>query len=281
MVIVPIKAAAAEESLVTHTIDTFTGWTPPSRVDLIVAVSFGLFVPPRILNLARFGGLNVHPSLLPDLKGPAPIQQAILKGRRHTGVSVQTLHPSQFDGGVVLAQTPAPGILLSDEVDAEALTKRLGHEGAKMLVDVLKAGTFVPPLKDVGWYAGSCGPTDHAGKIVKGDQEIDFATTTLERVFAIKRAIGDPWVTLSSGERLVLNEFSKAQESYPERAECLWVPERTHTGSKGDVLLARLACGGTVKIDKSTISGRPVGGGNQRMANMLRSGETRGVTAKL
>jgi methionyl-tRNA formyltransferase len=132
---VPIKLAAAEERCVAHTLDTFTGWTPPSRVDLIVAVSFGLFVPPRILNLATYGGLNVHPSLLPDLKGPAPIQHALLKRRLYTGVSVQTLHPAQFDGGTVLAQTPSPGIMIPDGANADDLTKRLADEGANMLVE--------------------------------------------------------------------------------------------------------------------------------------------------
>ena len=65
----PIKAYAEEAGLPVHPISTFTGWQPPSSkwkdINLIVAVSFGLFVPPRLLNLATYGGLNVHPSLLP------------------------------------------------------------------------------------------------------------------------------------------------------------------------------------------------------------------------
>jgi methionyl-tRNA formyltransferase len=268
---VPIKLAAAEELCATHTIDTFTGWTPPSRIDLIIAVSFGLFVPPRILNLATYGGLNVHPSLLPDLKGPAPIQHALLNRRPYTGVSVQTLHPAHFDGGTVLAQTPSPGITIPDWVNAEDLTKRLADEGANMLVDVLVSRAFVPPLKDVGWYKDSSGAVDHAGKIMKGDQQVDFSTTSLEDVFAIQRAIGEPWCWLPNGERLILNEFSEAQgEQKPEQgAQRLWLgsPPR---GSKDDVPLARMACGRTLQIDKSTIGGRPVGGGNQRLVRLLR-----------
>lgn len=53
-----------------HEIDTFTGWEPPvgdvGGPNLIIAVSFGLFVPRRILGAAIFGGVNVHPSLLPE-----------------------------------------------------------------------------------------------------------------------------------------------------------------------------------------------------------------------
>ena len=57
---------AQELDLKLHEIDTFTGWTPPSSINLVIAVSFGLLVPPRILGLAKYGGLNVHPSLLPE-----------------------------------------------------------------------------------------------------------------------------------------------------------------------------------------------------------------------
>lgn len=69
----PIKDAARELSLPVHEIDTFTGWSPPiypgspqEVINLIIAVSFGLFVPPRILGAAKYGGLNLHPSLLPE-----------------------------------------------------------------------------------------------------------------------------------------------------------------------------------------------------------------------
>ena len=83
--LVPIKAVAQELSLPVHERDTFTGWDVSSSgvhldiilieyqlpnpqgepINLIIAVSFGLFVPPRILKSAEYGGLNVHPSLLP------------------------------------------------------------------------------------------------------------------------------------------------------------------------------------------------------------------------
>jgi methionyl-tRNA formyltransferase len=83
--LVPIKAVARELGLSIHERDTFTGWEvglslgaiwmlliplqlpqpEGEAINLIVAVSFGLFIPPRILKSAEYGGLNVHPSLLP------------------------------------------------------------------------------------------------------------------------------------------------------------------------------------------------------------------------
>lgn len=69
--VVPIKSVAVDElDLPLHQIDTFTGWTPPcpagEPINLVVAVSFGLLVPPRILKASKYGGLNVHPSMLPE-----------------------------------------------------------------------------------------------------------------------------------------------------------------------------------------------------------------------
>lgn len=69
----PVVDAAQSLELPLHEIDTFTGWDAPvysespCKINLIIAVSFGLFVPPRLLNGALYGGLNVHPSLLPEL----------------------------------------------------------------------------------------------------------------------------------------------------------------------------------------------------------------------
>lgn len=67
---VPLKNIAQRLGLPLHEITTFTGWQPPVKdgvqVNLIMAVSFGLLVPPRILSYAQYGGLNLHPSLLPE-----------------------------------------------------------------------------------------------------------------------------------------------------------------------------------------------------------------------
>ncbi|KAJ4294555.1 Methionyl-tRNA formyltransferase [Kalmusia sp. IMI 367209] len=269
---VPISRAASQEHCASHVIDTFTGWTPPSRVDLIIAVSFGLFVPPRILNLAKYGGLNVHPSLLPDLRGPAPIQHALLKSREFTGISIQTLHPSEFDRGIILAQTPSPGIRIPSWASFEDLNTLLADEGADMLVNVLKSRAFVPPLKDVGWYKDSGGPVDHAEKILKGHRQVDFLTATMQEILAIKLACGDPWYQLPNGDRVILNEMSESNTVSEESRKGLWVPE----GS--DIPLARTACGRVLKIEKSTYEGGKIRGGNSRLIRVLKQVQARPST---
>ncbi|KAK3957032.1 methionyl-tRNA formyltransferase [Pseudoneurospora amorphoporcata] len=190
---VPIQSLAEELSLPIHIRDTFTGWSLPQRtagpdggepepINLIVAVSFGLFVPPRILNQAKYGGLNVHPSLLPNLRGPAPLHHALLSRLSYTGVSVQTLSPQTFDAGTVIAQTPLPGVPIPQNCTVQQLHDLLAPLGAEMLVSALREGRHVPPLSAVVDNRIPEGGGDlkdgrkyaHAPKITKSDQRVSF-----------------------------------------------------------------------------------------------------------
>lgn len=206
----PLFNLAEELGLPVHKRDTFTGWElpPPGHVrhhetgevlrhpaahenshrqpfNLAVAVSFGLFVPPRILRSLRFGGLNVHPSMLPDLRGPAPLQHALLRGRTHVGVTLQTLHERDFDRGAVLAQTPWPGLPVPEGCDVRQLHDVLAEKGAELLAGALERRVFVPPLQFAGWR-----PTDEdlarglvcdAPKVTKLDSMVDWACWTWGR----------------------------------------------------------------------------------------------------
>ncbi|KAI7822461.1 formyl transferase [Kickxella alabastrina] len=96
---------------------SLTGWAPNgidgkpllgfgNEFDIGVVASFGMFLPPRIINMFPKGMINVHPSLLPQYRGPSPIQAALLNGDTRTGVTIQEVHPQVMDGGRVLAQLP-------------------------------------------------------------------------------------------------------------------------------------------------------------------------------
>jgi methionyl-tRNA formyltransferase len=159
-----------------------------------VTVSFGLLVPARILKSATYGGLNIHPSLLPDLRGPAPLQHALLNRRSHTGVSLQTMHPTKFDHGVVLAQTPAPGVPISEADTPQSLLETLGPLGAEMLVRGISEKLFVPPHHDVcqSLPAASTQPS-HAPKISPSDREINWQTWSSSEILLRDRVLGRLW----------------------------------------------------------------------------------------
>lgn len=144
----PVKDLAQQLGLTVHEQDSFTGWSCDSEINMVVAVSFGLFVPPRILRGCKYGGLNVHPSLLPDLHGATPIEHAILLGRASTGVTVQTLHEQTFDGGRRLLAAPRPEestaeFVVDNTTTARDLRGRLAPVGARLLVEVIQRGLFL------------------------------------------------------------------------------------------------------------------------------------------
>ncbi|KAF2461627.1 formyl transferase [Lineolata rhizophorae] len=149
---VPIKAAAAQLGIPVHERDTFTGWTPPIPYNLVIAVSFGLLVPARILNTAKYGGLNVHPSMLPDFRGSAPIHHALLHSLTHAGITIQTMHPTRFDAGAILLQTLPPGLPIPQPSPSSLLpcctpahlTAHLAPLSATLLLTALRSALFLP-----------------------------------------------------------------------------------------------------------------------------------------
>ncbi|KAK5133977.1 hypothetical protein LTR08_007097 [Meristemomyces frigidus] len=204
----PIKEAATELGLTLHEVDTFQDWTPPSPVDLIVTVSFGLLVPARIINEAKYGGLNVHPSLLPQLRGPAPIQHALLRELSHTGVTLQTMHPTRFDHGLILDQTKVAIPPLSQYRD---LIKLLGPLGAQMLSAGIESGLFVPPLQDATKDASQLAPS-HAPKILPEARHIDWSTWSAGDIILRDRVLGRLWDTTT---------YDQCMRKVPEASEVL------------------------------------------------------------
>jgi len=111
--------------------------------DLVVVAAFGQILPKAILDMPRFGCLNVHTSLLPKYRGAAPIQWAILNGDAVTGVTIMKIAPS-LDTGDILSQTVTP---IEPSDNAETLHDRLAALGAELLVATIRdhvAGKITP-----------------------------------------------------------------------------------------------------------------------------------------
>jgi methionyl-tRNA formyltransferase len=151
--------------------------------DLIAVAAYGQILPAAILNLPRFGCLNVHTSLLPKYRGAAPIQRAILEGETETGVTIMKMDVG-LDTGDILTQESTP-IIPAD--NSQTLHDRLARIGAQLLVRTIPdytAGRITPRPQ----------PTDgvtHAAKIRKQDGQIDWtqpAHTIWNRVRALM-----PW----------------------------------------------------------------------------------------
>jgi len=118
-------------------------WAP----DLVVVAAFGQILRRAVLELPRWGCLNVHASLLPRWRGAAPIQAAILHGDPQTGVTLMRMDPG-VDTGPLLSQRLTP--ILPDETAGE-LAARLAELGAGLLLDTLPgylAGEIQPQPQD-------------------------------------------------------------------------------------------------------------------------------------
>ncbi|KXJ90859.1 formyl transferase [Microdochium bolleyi] len=190
----PLQGLASSLGLRIHERDTFTGWNMPQDINLVIAVSFGLFVPPRLLQAAKYGGLNVHPSLLPDLRGPAPLQHTLLQGRQFTGVTLQTLDHQTFDHGLILSQTPGDAMPLPADCTFQQLHDMVAPAGAELLAHGLREGLHVPPLQDVSSCAqakAADSELHHAPKIRKEQRQI--TPSNLAIMARSQRAIGPVW----------------------------------------------------------------------------------------
>ena len=137
-------------------------WAP----DLIVVTAFGQILRSAVLDLPRFGCINVHGSLLPRWRGAAPIQAAILHGDKFTGVTIMKMD-SGIDTGPMLNQRSME--ILPDDT-GETLGKRMSEIGADLLMETLPAyirGSLIPQQQpDEG--------ATYAGMLKKEDGLLDF-----------------------------------------------------------------------------------------------------------
>jgi len=115
--------------------------------DLVVVVAYGKILPPEVLAIPRLGFVNVHGSLLPRLRGAAPIQWSIIRGEPTTGVTLMQLDAG-MDTGPMLARAELP---IPEEATAGQMHEQLAALGAELLDarwDELVAGRLVPVAQD-------------------------------------------------------------------------------------------------------------------------------------
>lgn len=135
------------------------------NADAMIVAAYGLILPQAVLNIPKFGCLNIHGSLLPRWRGAAPVQRAIEAGDRETGVAIMQMDAG-LDTGAVLLERHLP--IAPDDTSATLFAK-LSALGARAIVDALsQIETLVPRPQ------GSDGMT-YAKKIEKSEARIDFS----------------------------------------------------------------------------------------------------------
>ena len=152
--------------------------------DVIIVAAYGKIIPPFILELAPYGCLNVHASLLPKYRGAAPIQWAILDGEKETGVTIMQMNEG-LDTGDMLAVSR---VAITAEETGGSLFDKLEEEGSRLLLETLpliEKRALQPKVQPKD------SPTAYARMIEKKDGEINWE----EEAAAIERRVRalDPW----------------------------------------------------------------------------------------
>lgn len=110
-------------------------------LDAAVVAAYGQIIPESLLQIPRYGFLNIHPSLLPKYRGAAPVNWALIRGEPETGVSIMRLDAG-MDTGPLFVQERTP--IGADETAVE-LSERLRELGVELLLDVLERLETVRP----------------------------------------------------------------------------------------------------------------------------------------
>jgi methionyl-tRNA formyltransferase len=147
------------------------------KPDIIVVVAYGLILPQVVLEIPRYGAVNIHASLLPRWRGAAPIQRALLAGDRETGVSIMQMDAG-LDTGPVLLQERIP--ILEDDT-AGTLDDRLAGLGAKLIVRAL-SDLEAGELRTVPQTAEG---VTYAAKLDKRESRVDWRESAL----AVRRRV--------------------------------------------------------------------------------------------
>lgn len=152
--------------------------------DVIVVSAFGQIIPGALLELPKYGCINIHASLLPRYRGAAPIQWAVIDGEAVSGVTIMRMDAG-LDTGDMLARTEVP--LTPDETGG-SLFEKLCRAGAELLTETLpklEAGTLVPEKQPEE------SPTPYARMIRKEDGRLDW---TMDAAALERRIRGfNPW----------------------------------------------------------------------------------------
>jgi methionyl-tRNA formyltransferase len=147
--------------------------------DVLCVAAYGAILPARLLDVPRFGALNVHASLLPRHRGAAPVERAILEGDETTGVSIMRVEPS-LDTGPVAPMLEVP----VGEHTADSLRAELASLGANALIDVLDA----LKRESVEWTPQDDSAATYAEKITAEDVALHPGLTSTQFLARVRAA---------------------------------------------------------------------------------------------
>lgn len=226
--------------------ETFVEQLQAIAPDVIVVVAFGQILPESILNIPKYGCINVHASLLPAYRGAAPIQWAVIDGLTESGVTTMYMEKGLDTGDIILQSK----LSLAPDETGGSLFDKLAKEGAALLVKtltMLEAGTAIRTKQDES-------KSSYAKMLTKDMGCLDFNkdAVTLERLI---RGL-NPWPSA----------FTKIQDKTLK----IYVAEVVSE----DVITSAAEPGTVIAVDKKSFTVR-CGKGALRILNLQLEGKKR------
>ncbi len=232
------------------------------RPDAILVVAYGRIIPQWMLELPRFGNINLHGSLLPKYRGAAPIQWAVANGEVVTGVTTMRLDAGLDTGDMLLAQV----VPIGQEETAMDVYGCLAPVGAKLMVETLhqlETGLLFPQVQDHS--LATLAPI-----LTREDGWIDFSRNA-QQIYDRWRGF-QPWPgahTLLQGKKLIVQRMCVAGFG-----EC----KPGVVKVDGDTLCVGCAGGSLVRLDEVQMEGkRRMSAAEFLRGNQVRSGERLGL----
>ena len=184
-----------------------------------IVSSFSLFIPSRIIDQIPL--INIHPSLLPQWRGPAPIQYTLLHGQDRTGVSIINLHPKVIDAGHILLQESCQ-IHKPHTIGYTELEAQLAEIGGRLAATVLSDYDKYNAAKQ----EQGLDFVTHSRKISKTDGIISFKTDSFDQISRKVRALSHqiPIRTLDliAGKQVILEDITLHNEAKTSAYDCYY-----------------------------------------------------------
>lgn len=256
IVISPIKQFALEKGLPVFQpaklgTEQFTQELKKLRPDLVFVASYGKFFPKKILEIPSFGFLNFHPSMLPEWRGPSPIQSALLFGRKTTGFSFMRLTEGMDDGPVIFQKE----VRIKPRETSVTLAEKLVMQGKKELINILK--DYLEDNVDFQPRSQRRKGVSLSRIFSKEDGRLDWRNETAEEIDRKIRALNPQiktfcfWENEGTKIRIILNSsFGLAKDFNLNYGEYKLLRR------KKNIVLAIKAKEGVVLIDKIQAEGK-------------------------
>ena len=208
--------------------------------ELIVVVAYGKLIPQRVLDIPKYGCINVHASLLPKLRGAAPIQWSVINGEKETGVTTMQLDAGLDTGDILLVKKTE---IEPNETSGE-LFDRLKVLGAELLIETINAildGTLNPIKQDDS-------QSTYASMLDKKLSPVDW-TKTAQQVHDHIRGL-EPWPVATT----VINE--KIVKLYGSRLACTYNKQAGEVVKADNELIVCCGDGNAVSITQIQAQGK-------------------------